>query len=161
MYRKQCAVHGLVMCTGDENAANVCAGVRDFRFRRGEPQRPAPAGHATRARWSLGFSSTKTEKTEDGTESPISGREGLRKMRGLLGKMRGLLEKMRRWAKKKRGSWQIYKGRSYKLVSKVGRCFYLTWMSLRLSHSIFFVHTKIIYAVLVLTATFTMFLYIP
>ena len=68
MYRKQCTVHGLVMCTADENVANVCAGVRDFRFRRGEPQRPAPAGHATRARWSLGFSSTKTEKTEDGTE---------------------------------------------------------------------------------------------
>ena len=44
MYRKQCAVHGLVMCTADENAANVCAGVRDFRFRRGESQRPAPDG---------------------------------------------------------------------------------------------------------------------
>ena len=116
--------------------------------------RPAPDG-----RWDSPLRKRKRLRVE--RKSPISGREGLRKMRGLLGKMRGLLEKMRRWAKKKRGSWQIYKGRSYKLVSKVGRCFYLTWMSLRLSHSIFFVHTKIIYAVLVLTATFTMFLYIP
>ena len=28
-------------------------------------------------------------------------------------------------------------GRSYKLVSKVGWCFYLAWMSFRLSHRIF------------------------
>ncbi|MDY4874204.1 MAG: hypothetical protein SO133_05015, partial [Alloprevotella sp.] len=39
--------------------------------------------------------------------------------------------------KRELAGFLLYIGRFYKLVSKVGWCFYLAWMSFRLSHHIF------------------------